>query len=166
VKALAYMANVQGKHPQLLQTVMEINNYQRRQAVIKVRGLLGNLNGKVVGLLGLAFKANTDDMRDAPAISIARALQAEGARVKAYDPVAMGAAARLMPAMQLCEDAYAAAEGADALVICTDWNEFKQLDLERVKAAMKQPNIVDGRNIYDPAWIKRLGFRYQGIGRE
>jgi UDPglucose 6-dehydrogenase len=165
VKALAYMANVQGKHPQLLQTVMDINNYQRRLAVIKVRELLGNLNGKVVGLLGLAFKANTDDMRDAPAISIARALQQEGAIVKGYDPVSMSHAARLMPTVKLCDNSYAVAEGADAIVICTEWNEFKQLDLERLKGLMKRPNIVDGRNLYDAAWMKRMGFQYKGIGR-
>jgi UDPglucose 6-dehydrogenase len=165
VKALAYMANVQGKHPQLLQTVMDINNYQRRLAVIKVRELLGNLNGKVVGLLGLAFKPNTDDMRDAPAIGIARALQLEGAIVKAYDPVAMSHAARLMPKVTLCDDPYGVAEGADVIVICTEWNEFKQLDLERLKGLMKRPNIVDGRNLYDGAWMKRMGFQYKGVGR-
>jgi UDPglucose 6-dehydrogenase len=165
VKALAYMANVQGRHPQLLQTVMEINNYQRRLIVIKVREMLGSLNGKVVGLLGLAFKPNTDDMRDAPALSIARALQLEGAQVRAYDPVAMQHAHRLMPTLQLCEDAYAVATDAEVLVVCTEWNEFKQLDLERVKNLMKTPNMVDGRNLYDPAWLKRLGFAYRGIGR-
>jgi len=165
VKALAYMANVQGKHPQLLQTVMDINNYQRRLAVIKVRELLGNLNGKVVGLLGLAFKPNTDDMRDAPAIGIARALQLEGAIVKGYDPVAMSHAARLMPKVTMCDNPYGVAEGADVIVICTEWNEFKQLDLERLKGLMKRPNIVDGRNLYDAAWMKRMGFQYKGVGR-
>jgi UDPglucose 6-dehydrogenase len=165
VKALAYMAEVQGKHPQLLQTVMEINKYQRRRVVLKVRELLGGVNGRVVGLLGLAFKPNTDDMRDAPSIEIARALQSEGAQVKGYDPVAMGVAGRMMPKVKLCEDAYEAADGADALVICTEWNEFKQLDLERVKHAMRQPIIVDGRNIYNPVLMQRMGFRYWGVGR-
>jgi UDPglucose 6-dehydrogenase len=165
VKALAYMANVQGKHPQLLQTVMEINNYQRRLAVIKARELLGSLNGKVIGLLGLAFKPNTDDMRDAPAISIAHALQLEGAVVQGYDPVSMSHAGRLMPGVKLCDSAYDAAAGADALVVCTEWNEFKQLDLARLKSLMKQPNLVDGRNLYDAAWMKRMGFNYRGMGR-
>src|SRR5512136_3027547 len=165
VKALAYMANVQGKHPQLLQTVMEINNYQRRLVIIKTRELVGNLNGKVVGLLGLAFKPNTDDMRDAPALSIARALQLEGAHLRGYDPVSMSHARRLMPALQLCEDAYAVATSAHALVVCTEWNEFKQLDFERIKGLMKTPNLVDGRNLYDPAWMQRLGFNYCGVGR-
>jgi UDPglucose 6-dehydrogenase len=165
VKALAYMATVQGKHPQLLQQVMEINKYQRRRLVLKVRELLVNLNGKVVGLLGLAFKPNTDDMRDAPSIEIARALQAEGAQVKGYDPVSMTVAGRVMPHVKLCEDPYEVAESADALVVCTEWNEFKQLDLARVKRAMRQPIIVDGRNIYDPAVMERTGFRYWGVGR-
>jgi len=165
VKALAYMATVQGKHPQLLQQVMEINKYQRRRLVLKVRELLVNLNGKVVGLLGLAFKPNTDDMRDAPSIEIARALQAEGAQVKGYDPVSMAVAGRVMPNVKLCEDPYEVAESADALVVCTEWNEFKQLDLARVKRAMHQPVVVDGRNIYDPAIMERMGFRYWGVGR-
>src|SRR5574341_858785 len=165
VKALAYMATVQGKHPQLLQQVMEINKYQRRRLVLKVRELLGNLNGKAVGLLGLAFKPNTDDMRDAPSIEIARALQAEGAQVKGYDPVSMMVAGRVMPNVKLCEDPYEVAASADALVVCTEWNEFKQLDLARVKRAMHQPVVVDGRNIYDPALMERMGFCYWGVGR-
>jgi UDPglucose 6-dehydrogenase len=165
VKALAYMANVQGKHPQLLQTVMEINNYQRRLVVGKVRELLGRLSGKTIGLLGLAFKPNTDDMRDAPSISIARAVQTEGATVKGYDPVAMHVAARMMPGVAMCDDAYSVAEGADALIVCTEWNEFKQLDLGRVKQLMKQPVIVDGRNIYEPRRMAEFGFKYSGLGR-
>ncbi len=166
VKALAYMANVQGKHPQLLQTVMEINSYQRRLVILKVRELLGGLSGKTIGLLGLAFKPNTDDMRDAPSITIARALQAEGAQLRGYDPVSMTVAARLMPDVTMGADAYEVAQGADAIVVCTEWNEFKQLDLERLKGLMKQPIVVDGRNIYDPALMARLGFQYRGIGRK
>jgi UDPglucose 6-dehydrogenase len=165
VKALSYMANVQGKHPQLLETVMDINNYQRRLVVLKVRDLLGSLRGKTVGLLGLAFKPNTDDMRDAPSIAIARALQAEGAVIKGYDPVSMHVAARMMPGVELCEDAYQTAAGTDALVVCTEWNEFKQLDLDRVKTLMKQPIIVDGRNLYEPKRMADLGFTYRGMGR-
>jgi UDPglucose 6-dehydrogenase len=165
VKALAHMANVQGKHPQLLQAVMDINHDQRRQVVNKVRELLGDLDDKVIGLLGLAFKPNTDDMRDAPSIEIAQLLQAGGARVQGYDPVAMVVAGRNMPSLKLCEDAYEVATGADALVICTEWNEFKQLDFQRIKQAMRQHVIVDGRNVYDPAQMQRLGFRYRGMGR-
>jgi UDPglucose 6-dehydrogenase len=165
VKALAHMANVQGKHPQLLQAVMDINADQRRLLVAKVRELLGNVDGRTIGLLGLAFKPNTDDMRDAPAIEIAQLLQAEGAVIQGYDPVAMTVAARQMPGVRLVESAYEVAAGADALVVCTEWNEFKQLDLARVRDCMAQPIVVDGRNIYDPAAMKRLGFQYRGVGR-
>ncbi len=152
VKALAHMANVQGRHPQLLRAVMDINNDQRRLIVDKVREML-------------AFKPNTDDMRDAPAIEIAQMLQAGGASVQGYDPVAMAVAGRHMPGVRLCEDAYEAATGADAVIICTEWNEFKQLNLQRLKQAMRQPIIVDGRNIYDPAMVDRVGFHYRGMGR-
>ncbi len=165
VKALAHMANVQGRHPQLLQAVMDINHDQRRQVVAKVRELLGTLDDKVIAILGLAFKPNTDDMRDAPAVEIAQNLQAGGARVQGYDPVAMTVAGRLLPGVRLCEDAYEAAAGVDAVVICTEWNEFKQLDLPRLKHNMRQPVVVDGRNIYDPAAMQRLGFTYRGMGR-
>jgi UDPglucose 6-dehydrogenase len=165
VKALAHMANVQGRHPQLLQAVMDINHDQRRLIVDKVRELLGELDGKLVGLFGLAFKPNTDDMRDAPAIEIAQLLQAGGASVQGYDPVAMVVAGRHMPGVRLCEDAYEAATGVDALIICTEWNEFKQLNLARLKQSMRQPIIVDGRNIYDPKMAERAGFHYRGMGR-
>ena len=165
VKALAHMANVQGRHPQLLLAVMDINHDQRRLIVDKVRELLGDLDGKLVGLFGLAFKPNTDDMRDAPAIEISQLLQAGGASVQGYDPVAMVVAGRLMPGLKLCEDAYEAATGADAVIICTEWNEFKQLNLARVKQVMRQPIIVDGRNIYDSAMVEPLGFHYRGMGR-
>jgi UDPglucose 6-dehydrogenase len=165
VKALAHMANVQGRHPQLLEAVMDINHDQRRLVVAKARELLGSLQDKVIGLLGLAFKPNTDDMRDAPAIEIAQMLQAEGAHAQGYDPVSMVAAGRLMPGVKLCEDAYETATGADALIICTEWNEFKQLDLGRIRGLMRGPVVVDGRNIYDPAQMERLGFRYRGMGR-
>ncbi|MEZ5351490.1 MAG: nucleotide sugar dehydrogenase [Bryobacteraceae bacterium] len=166
VKALAYMANVQGKHPQLLQTVMEINKHQRRLVMLKLRELMGpNLSGKRVGLLGLAFKPNTDDMRDAPALEIARAVVAAGGEVCGYDPVSMGVAARMMPQLQLCADAYEVARGADALVLCTDWNEFKQLDLTRVRESMRGAAMVDGRNLYEPERMAEMGFVYRGIGR-
>lgn len=165
VKALAHMANVQGRHPQLLQAVMDINRDQRRLIVDKTREMLGALEGKLVGLFGLAFKPNTDDMRDAPAIEIAQLLQAGGATVQGYDPVAMTVAGRHMPGVRLCEGPYEAANGVDAVIICTEWNEFKQLDLARLKQCMRQPIIIDGRNIYDPGMVERSGFHYRGMGR-
>lgn len=166
VKALAYMANVKGRHPQLLQAVMDINEFQRKTVVLKTREILGDdLSGRTIGLLGLAFKPSTDDMRDAPSIDICRMLQEAGASVKGYDPVAMEWAGRVIPNIELASDAYELVSGCDAVVICTEWNEFRQLDLDRVKGLMKQPVIVDGRNIYEPSDMKKAGFIYRGIGR-
>ncbi len=165
VLALAHMAAEKGKHPQLLHAVMEINTDRRKVAVEKLRELTGDFSGRTIGMLGLAFKPNTDDMREAPSIDIARALLAEGAQVRAYDPVAMGNAARILPEVHMVSNAYEAAEGADALIVVTEWNEFKALDLARVQQLMRSPNLVDGRNIYDPDTVRALGFRYLALGR-
>jgi UDPglucose 6-dehydrogenase len=166
VKALEHMALVQGSHPALLRAVMDINRDARRWAVFTLRGLLnGPLTDRKIGLLGLAFKPNTDDIRDAPALEIARMLQYEGALVSGYDPVAMANVARENPELRLVEDPYELAEGMDALVVCTEWNEFKQLDLARVKACMRRPIMVDGRNIYEPQTMLDLGFTYRAVGR-
>jgi UDPglucose 6-dehydrogenase len=165
VKALAYMAAEKGRHPQLLNAVMDINADRRRMVVSHLEEMLGGLKGKTVGLLGLAFKPNTDDMRDAPSIDIANYLTAAGANVRGYDPIAMENAARIMPGVTMAKDPYEMAEGCDALVVVTEWNEFKQLDLERVKDKMKQPVLFDGRNIYDPARVRELGFTYRAVGR-
>jgi UDPglucose 6-dehydrogenase len=166
VKALAYMAAVQGRHPQMLYAVMEINSDRRGMAVDRVKEMLsGDLKGKVIGLLGLSFKPNTDDMRDAPAVTIAQMLQAQGASVRGYDPVAMDIARPMMPGVSMQPDPYTLAEGCDALVVVTDWNEFKQLDFNRIRASMRQPVIFDGRNLYDPEILNSLGFQYRGVGR-
>ena len=166
VKALAHMALVHGSHPSLLRAVIEINRDMRRWAVFNLRDMLGGkLDGKRIGVLGLAFKPNTDDIRESPALEIARMLQNEGALVSGYDPVAMKGAGKINPEMRLVEDPYELAEAADALIVCTEWNEFKQLDLSRVKTLMAQPVLVDGRNIYDPAKMLELGFRYRAVGR-
>jgi UDPglucose 6-dehydrogenase len=165
VTALAYMAAVKGRHPQLLQAVMDINSDRRREIVDRVKDVLGGLAGKTVGLLGLSFKPNTDDLREAPALEIAERLLADGAIVKAYDPVSMPRAAALLPRVAMAADPYALADGADALVVCTEWNEFKQLDLARVRDGMRQPVVVDGRNLYEPAEMRRFGFRYLAVGR-
>jgi UDPglucose 6-dehydrogenase len=165
VKALMHMASTHGCHPQLLQAVEDINSDQRRRAVDKLRQELGSLEGKTVGILGLAFKPNTDDMREAASVDIAHMLLAAGARVKAYDPVAAGVAKALLPDVEYCHDAYQTAQDSDAIMIVTDWNEFKQLDLPRLKASMRSPLIVDGRNIYDGAMMRELGFTYRGTGR-
>lgn len=166
VKALAHMASIHGTHPQLLKAVTDINQYQRRQTILKLREVLGSkLRDKVIGLLGMAFKPNTDDIRESPAMEIARLLLHEGVRVKGYDPVAMSNVSKLLPDMQLAEDPYDLAEGCDAAVICTEWNEFKHLDMARIKNLMRQPFIVDGRNLYEPEALKELGFIYRGVGR-
>lgn len=165
VKALEYMGLLHGAHPALLRAVMEINRDQRRLILQKLRDLLGTLRGKRIGLLGLAFKPNTDDMRDAPSVEIAHMLQREGAEVQGYDPVSMPVAERVMPDVKLVKSPYEAAEGADALVLLTEWNEFKHLDLARLRALLRTPVFVDGRNVYEPKTMWDAGFVYRGIGR-
>jgi UDPglucose 6-dehydrogenase len=166
VQALAYMAKEKGLNPRILNEVMNVNYDRRKQVSKHVEAMLGgSLKGKVIGLLGLAFKENTDDMRDAPSIDIANALIAAGAQVRGYDPVARETAAPLMPAVQIFDDMYKMAEGCDALIVVTPWNEFKQLDLEKVKGLLRTPVIYDGRNIYDPARMRELGFNYRAVGR-
>ncbi len=165
VKALARMAEQMGYHPELLEAVMEINRDQRRLVVEKLRDLLGTLRGQTIGLLGLSYKPNTDDIRDAPALDIIAQLVQKGARIKVYDPAAMPRAKAVLNSVVYCKDAYQAARGADALVIVTDWNEFQHLDLERIRGLMRRPVVVDGRNIYDRETMRALGFVYKGIGR-
>ncbi|MFQ5943543.1 MAG: UDP-glucose dehydrogenase family protein [Anaerolineales bacterium] len=165
VMALAYMADEKGRHPQLLNAVMEINQDRRTQLVEKARELLGSLEGKKVGLLGLTFKPNTDDLREAPALEVAELLQQEGAQVHAYDPVGMERARQLAPEIQMAEDPYALADQVDAIIVCTEWNEFIQLDLEKMRDLMSQPVVVDGRNIYEPELMTSLGFKYLGFGQ-
>ncbi|MBN1259709.1 MAG: UDP-glucose/GDP-mannose dehydrogenase family protein [Anaerolineae bacterium] len=166
VKALTYMAETEGRHPHLLHAVMDINADQRKSPVRKVRELLGgNLKGKVIGLLGLAFKPNTDDMRDAPSIDVVHYLTQAGAQVRAYDPVAMENARRNLPKVEMMDNVYAMAEGADALILVTEWNEFKHIDLRRITSLMKTPVLVDGRNVYDPEEVRDSGLRYRGVGR-
>jgi UDPglucose 6-dehydrogenase len=174
---LAHMAAEAGLHPQLLEAVMAINTDQRRLVLAKLQEALGDdLAGRRIGVLGLAFKDNTDDMRDAPALDIVRWLVAAGAEVRAYDPVAEATARAALeqqegeePAVRItyCPAAEEAAAGADAVVVVTEWAAFRELDLARLRAAMApEPGVlVDGRNLYDPAEMRRLGFRYQGIGR-
>ncbi|HZR97066.1 MAG TPA: UDP-glucose/GDP-mannose dehydrogenase family protein [Chloroflexota bacterium] len=165
VRALEHMASVHGSHPQLLRTVMDINRDQKRVVVQKLRQVLGTLQDRTIAVLGLAFKPNTDDLRDAPALEIIHLLQHEGAAIRAYDPAAMAKARALLPDVTFGRDAYEAARGADAVVVVTEWNEFKQLDLRRLRAALAFPLLVDGRNIYEPDAMTRLGFIYCGIGR-
>ncbi len=165
VKALEYMGLLHGAHPSLLRAVMEINRDQRRLIVQKLRDMVGGLAGKRIGLLGLAFKPNTDDMREAPSIEVAHMLLREGCEVRGYDPVAMSVAERVMPDVVMCSNPYELAEGCDSLVVMTEWNEFKHLDLARVRSIMRTPVVIDGRNVYEPQTMLEAGFLYRGIGR-
>jgi len=165
VKALEHMASIHGCHPQLLRAVMDINRDQRRRIIQTLREIVSTLHGKTIGILGLAFKPNTDDMREAPSIEVIHLLTNEGARIKAYDPVAMEVAKRIMPDITYCSDPYQVAEGSDALIVVTEWNEFQHLDMVRIKELMRQPVLIDGRNIYDPQTVGKLGFIYRGVGR-
>jgi UDPglucose 6-dehydrogenase len=165
VKALAHIAAMHGCHPQMLRAVTEINYDQRKHVVIKLRDILGTFRGKTVGLLGLSFKPNTDDMRDAPSVDIAHFLRNEGAEVRAYDPVAASNAKNVLAHVMFCDTPYTVAEGADALILVTEWNEFKQLDMQRIASSMRRAVMMDARNIYDPETMRSLGFRYLGIGR-
>ena len=166
VKALAALAERFDYHPELLQAVMDINRDQRMIVIDKLRECLEELPDRLVGLLGLAFKPNTDDMREAPSLDIAKVLLAAGAQVRAYDPAAMERSRALLPDIEYLADAYEVASGADALVVVTEWNEFRLLDLGRIKRSMRKPVVIDGRNIYDPQVMRGLGFIYRGIGRE
>lgn len=163
--AFIRIAEQVGYNFELLKIVQKINDFQKQQIVKKLKDALWNLNGKIVGILGLSFKPDTDDMREAPSIDIIRQLQAEGANIKVYDPQAMDNTRELLHNVEYCQNPYQVAESSDALVVITEWDEFKNLDLSKVKQLLKQPVIIDGRNIFDPAQMKKLGFIYQGVGR-
>jgi UDPglucose 6-dehydrogenase len=170
VKALAHMADYSGCHPQLLRAVLDINYDQRNRTVAKLREALGTLSGKRVGLLGLAFKPNTDDMREAPSLDLVHHLQEEGASVRAYDPQAVENARKLLQGLEYCADVYEVAKGCDALVLVTEWREFRALDMVRIKNLMRdgtevKPLFLDGRNLYEPDTMRRFGFQYLGSGR-
>ena len=172
VSALTYMAEEAGLHPQLLHAVMEINNDQRQLLPDRLTAILGSLRGCTVGVLGLAFKPDTDDMRDAPSIDIIRQATDQGAFVRVYDPVALTTGCEAleregvdMQQVQFCKGAYEVAEGVDALVLVTEWREFAALNMRQIRAAMRRPIVLDGRNLFNPDEMKELGFIYYGIGR-
>jgi UDPglucose 6-dehydrogenase len=172
VRALAYMADEAGLHPQLLHAVMDINHDQRRHVLTKLSNILGSLRGTMIGILGLAFKPNTDDMREAPSIDIIRWVTSQGAQVRVYDPIAQETGRIAleregvrMDAVTFCSGSYQVAQEADALVIVTEWNEFKSLNMQKIYASMHRPILMDARNIYEPAEMSRIGFIYRGMGR-
>ena len=164
--ALVRTAQDAGAPSRLIETTVEVNAARKKAMAGRVeKALGGSLRGKTVALLGLTFKPNTDDMRDAPSLDIAPALIAAGATVRAFDPEGMTEAAHLLPDVQMTDSAYAAAQGADAVVIVTEWDPFRALDLDRLKVLMSQPVLVDLRNIYRPEDMAARGFEYSGIGR-
>jgi len=161
--ALKQLASNSGYHFQLLAAVIEVNELQKRRVIQKLQKHLGKLRGKKVALLGLAFKAGTDDLREAPSLVLASRLLAEGAEVRAWDPVAQPG--ELMKGATLCDTVVDAVSGADAAVIVTEWDELHGLASDEVRSAMARPLIIDGRNLLDPAETRRAGFAYEGIGR-
>ena len=164
--ALVRTAQDAGAPSRLIETTVEVNAARKKAMAGRVeKAVGGSLKGKTVALLGLTFKPNTDDMRDAPSLDIAPALVAAGATVRAFDPEGMAEAAHLLPDVQMTDSAYAAAQGADAVVIVTEWDPFRALDLDRLKLLMSQPVLVDLRNIYRPEDMAARGFQYSGIGR-
>jgi UDPglucose 6-dehydrogenase len=166
VQSFTHFAREAGVELKLAAAANEVNQSQRERMVDKIVAMLDNdVAGKTIGVLGLAFKPNTDDIREAPAIAIIKALQAKGAKIKAHDPVAKAAAKEVLPEVEYCQDSYSTCDGSDALVLATEWNEFRALDLERVRNLLHQPIMIDLRNVYEPGKMQGLGFRYAAVGR-
>ncbi len=163
--ALLSVARAYDGESLIVEAVVEVNRRQRQAMVEKIEKLVGDLKGKTVAVLGLSFKPETDDMREAPALDIINALVERGAKVRAYDPVAIPQARKVLPEIEYAEDEYAAVEGSDALVFMTEWNQFRALNMERIRELMRTPRIADLRNIYEPAAMRELGFNYVGVGR-
>ena len=164
--AFRHLAEKLGYDFGLLKEVEKINKQQKEILVKKIKDHVWNLENKTIGILGLSYKPNTDDMRFAPAVDIIKALEEEGVKIKAFDPEAMDNAKKVLSGIKFCKDPYSVARDSDCLVIITEWNEFKELDFKKVKKLLKQPLIIDGRNIYDPGKLKRMGFKYVGMGRK
>ena len=165
-RALLHTADEKGSPMRIVEATVRVNEERKRRMAARVIAACdGEVKGKTIAVLGLAFKPNTDDMRDAPSLDIVPALQQAGATVRAFDPEAMDEARKLMKGLQFCENAYQAMQGADAVVIVTEWNEFRALDLARMKRTMRRPVVVDLRNIYEPTRMLAAGFHYTSVGR-
>ncbi|HAJ34022.1 MAG TPA: UDP-glucose dehydrogenase [Candidatus Atribacteria bacterium] len=165
-EALYHFASTRGYEFKLLKGVISANKRQRELMVDKIKHHIGNLNGKTIGILGLAFKQNTDDIRKSPSIDIIKLLLKEGAHIKCFDPLAMANTKKILPNLTYCQDEYETAQQSDALVIATEWNQFRNLDLLKIKKLLKSPILLDLRNLYDPVNLKYLGFTYEGVGRK
>lgn len=166
VQALIATLEENGCPAEILLAVEEINQLQKRSIAAKMKQLLPDLKGKTIALWGLAFKPKTDDMREAPSLVIIEDLMKEGAKIRAFDPEAQEVARKLVLGIEFCPTPYGAAEGSDGLILVTEWNEFRNLDMKRVKESMKKPNLVDARNVYEPEKMAEIGFRYVSIGRK
>lgn len=164
-RALTTVADHFGVETRIVDAVVEANELQRRAMIPKIEKLLGDIDGKQIGVLGLSFKPETDDMRDSPAIDIIKMLMQRGGKIKAFDPVAMEEAHHYLPDIEYAEDEYDAIRDADILIIITEWNQFRALDMEKVRSLLKAPKIADLRNIYEPRDMKAMGFEYVGVGR-
>ncbi|CAN5183902.1 UDP-glucose/GDP-mannose dehydrogenase family protein [soil metagenome] len=164
-RALTTVADRFGVETRIVDAVVEANERQREAMIPKIQKLLGSIEGKQIGVLGLSFKPETDDMRESPAIDIVKALTEQGGRVKAFDPVAMVEARYYLPEIEYAEDEYDAIKDADILVIITEWNQFRALDMEKVRSLLRSPKIADLRNIYEPEDMRAMGFEYVGVGR-
>ena len=164
-RALTTVADQFGVETRIVDAVIDANERQREAMIPKIEKLVGDLSGKRIGMLGLSFKPETDDMRESPAIDIVNSLVAKGSTVKAFDPVAMDEAKHCLPDIEYAEDEYDAIRDADVLVIVTEWNQFRALDMDKVKSLLKSPKIADLRNIYEPEDMRELGFEYVGVGR-
>ena len=165
-RSAAHFAREIGESFQIVEAVIRVNERQRERMVEKVRRAVGgDLGGTVIAVLGLSFKPETDDMRDAPSVDIIGGLQKGGATVRVFDPVAMPAAGRVLRDVEFCEDAYQACENAHAVVIVTEWNPFRMLELERMRGLLARPVVVDLRNVYEPAAMTKAGFEYHSVGR-
>ena len=164
-RALLRMAHDRGYAFKVLNSVVEVNEEQKQRMVDKIREKVGDLQGKTIGVLGLSFKPNTNDVRESCAIAIIQGLLTEGAKVKAFDPAAMEEARAVLPKLELGTDPYDVAKGSDAIVLVTEWNQFRRLDLERIKCLLNRPIFIDLRNVYEPDHMKRLGFDYTCVGR-
>jgi UDPglucose 6-dehydrogenase len=165
LSAFIHIADELGCEFRLLKEVQNINADQIQRFLKKIHDTLWIVKDKTIGVLGLAFKPNTDDMRLAPSLEVIRPLQKEGAKIRAYDPKAMDKAREVLPGVEFCDGPYAVASGADALIICTEWDEFRSLDLEKLRVVMNHPIVLDGRNLFDPEKMTGLGFVYKSIGR-
>ena len=165
VKACIQTMHEHGIDAKILEAVETVNAEQKKCMVPKITKELGSLKNKTIAIWGLAFKPKTDDMREAPSIEIIRELQKEGATIKAFDPEAQSTASKVLSNIIYCQSPYESAANADALVIVTEWNEFRDLDMAKVKDSMNKPLIFDGRNMYEPSELTEIGFTYRGIGR-